>query len=119
MASHRSALPLTVPLLLAAALALSACAQGNRQAGQTPAARPAAVAEAPQPAPAPQPVLAARPQPAAQPAPPEPDPEPEEPMTRERASGMCWMRYDRSRASLDARMKLVDKCIDEKMQAGR
>jgi hypothetical protein len=63
-------------------------------------------------------MLAARPQQAAQPTPP-PDPEPEEPMTRERASGMCWMRHDRSRAGLDARMKLVDKCIDEKMRAGR
>jgi len=120
MASHRPALAFIVPLL-ATALALSACAQGNLQAGQTPATPPVAVAEAPaaQPAPQPQPVVAARPQPAAQPAPPEPDPEPEEAMTRERASGMCWMRYDRSRASLDARMKLVDKCIDEKMRAGR
>ena len=128
MASHRPAPSFAVPLLLAAVLALSACAQGSLQAGQTPATPPVAVAEAPavepapQPAPAPQPVLAARPQPAAQPAPPpeaDPDPEPEEAMTRERASGMCWMRYDRSRASLDARMKLVDKCIDEKMRAGR
>jgi len=118
MASHRPALAFIVPLL-ATALALSACAQGNLQAGQTPAAPPVAVAEAPAAQPAPQPVVAARPQPAAQPAPPEPDPEPEEAMTRERASGMCWMRYDRSRASLDARMKLVDKCIDEKMRAGR
>lgn len=118
MASHRPALAFIVPLL-ATALALSACAQGNLQAGQTPATPPVAVAEAPaaQPAPQPQPVVAARPQPAAQPAPP--DPEPEEAMTRERASGMCWMRYDRGRASLDARMKLVDKCIDEKMRAGR
>jgi hypothetical protein len=121
MASHRPALAFIVPLL-ATALALSACAQGNLQAGQTPATPPVAVAEAPaaQPAPAPEPMLAARPRQAAQPTPPpEPDPEPEEPMTRERASGMCWMRYDRSRAGLDARMKLVDKCIDEKMQAGR
>lgn len=118
MASQRPAPALTLPLL-AAALALSACAQGNLQAGRTPAAQPAiAQAPAPEPMPEPQPVVAARPQSAAQPAPPS-DPEPEEPMTRERASGMCWMRYDRSRASLDARMKLVDKCIDEKMQAGR
>jgi hypothetical protein len=121
MASHRPALAFIVPLL-ATALALSACAQGNLEAGQTPAAQPTAVAQAPapQPAPEPQPMLAARPQSAAQPTPPpEPDPEPEEAMTRERASGMCWMRYDRGRASLDARMKLVDKCIDEKMRAGR
>jgi hypothetical protein len=119
MASHRPSLALTIPLLAAVA-ALSACAQGNLQAVQTPAAQPAAAAEAPaaQPGPAPLPVLAARPQPATQPV-TQPDPEPEEPMTRERASGLCWMRYDRGRASLDARMKLVDKCIDEKMRAGR
>jgi hypothetical protein len=32
------------------------------------------------------------------------------------ASAQCWMKYDKSTASLDARAKLVDKCIDEKMK---
>ena len=115
MASHRPAFILIAPLLLAAALALCACGHGNLQANQPPAAEPAAAA---QPAPAPLPTMAARPAPAAQPS-PEAEPAPEEPMTRERASAACWMRYDRSRASLDARMKLVDKCIDERMGTGR
>jgi hypothetical protein len=54
---------------------------------------------------------------AVQPA-PEPPPEP---MTEQRASAACWMKYERGRADLplDARAALVDKCIDERMKAGR
>jgi len=29
----------------------------------------------------------------------------------------CWMKYEASRADLDKRMKLVEKCVDEKTKA--
>jgi hypothetical protein len=105
MASRHPAVILSAPLLLVAALALSACAQGALQASQTPAAA------ATQPAPTTQPGPAATAAPQA---------EPEQPVTQERASATCWMTYDGRRGlSLDARMKLVDKCIDERMKAAR
>jgi hypothetical protein len=113
MGLSRPALMFAAPLLLMAALGLAACNPATIQGLQAPAAQPAA-----EPAAEPAPATAAGPAQAAQPE-PEPEPEAAEPMTRERASATCWTRYDRSRASLDARMKLVDKCIDERMQAGR
>jgi hypothetical protein len=38
------------------------------------------------------------------------------PMERPEASAQCWMKYDRSGGSLEAKAKLVDKCITEKMK---
>lgn len=32
------------------------------------------------------------------------------------ASAQCWMKYDKSRMDLDAKAKLVDKCIDDKLK---
>jgi hypothetical protein len=32
------------------------------------------------------------------------------------ASAECWMKYDKSGASLDDKAKLVDKCINDKMK---
>lgn len=65
-------------------------------------------AEEPKPAPA-----AARR--AAPPPPPEPAPapEPQEPMTHERASAICWMKYEdgRRKLTLDQRADLVDQCV--------
>ena len=40
----------------------------------------------------------------------------EPPMERSEAAGQCWMKYDKSGGSLEAKAKLVDKCIDEKMK---
>jgi len=105
MASRQPAFILSAAALLAAALALSACEHANVQANQPQAA---------------QPTPSEQPAPAAAPAAPQAEPEPAEPITQERASAACWMKYERQRGlSLDARMKLVDKCIDERMKAGR
>jgi hypothetical protein len=38
------------------------------------------------------------------------------PMEVHEASAQCWMQVDKTRAEIDARAKLVDKCIDDKMQ---
>ena len=36
-------------------------------------------------------------------------------LERHEASAQCWMRYDKSGGSLDAKAKLVEKCINDKM----
>lgn len=43
------------------------------------------------------------------------------PMTRERASTDCWMKYEKEgrHLSLDRRLPLVEKCTAEKLKAGR
>jgi len=38
------------------------------------------------------------------------------PLEMHEASAQCWMKYDKSGGGLDAKAKLVDKCIDEKMK---
>ncbi len=38
------------------------------------------------------------------------------PLEMHEASAQCWMKYDKTGGSLDAKSKLVDKCIDEKMK---
>jgi len=49
--------------------------------------------------------------PAAQPAATEaPPPEKHE------VAAQCWMKYDKSTSNLDAKAKLVDKCIAERMK---
>jgi hypothetical protein len=45
---------------------------------------------------------------------PDPEPIPE----RHEASAQCWMRFDKSPGTLEAKAALVDKCINDKM-AGR
>lgn len=47
------------------------------------------------------------------------EPADEPPMERSEAAGQCWMKYDRSGGSLEAKAKLVDKCIDDKMKKGK
>jgi hypothetical protein len=37
------------------------------------------------------------------------------PLTRAEANAQCWMRYDRTAGTLEAKAKLVEKCADEKM----
>ena len=40
-------------------------------------------------------------------------------LERHEASAQCWMRYDKSGGSLDAKAKLVEKCINDKMAGHR
>jgi hypothetical protein len=80
--------------IIAAGFALAACA--SKPASEMPAAaQPAAASAAPAPA-APQAAVA--------------------PVDVHEASAQCWMKYDRTAVNLDAKAKLVDKCIDEKMK---
>jgi hypothetical protein len=48
-------------------------------------------------------------------------PAPAEPLTREKASTDCWMKYEKDGRglSLDQRLPLVEKCTAERMKAGR
>ena len=78
-------------ILAAFALSLAACA--SKPAGEMPASTTAAA-------------------PAAEQA-------DEPPMERAEAAGQCWMKYDRSGGSLEAKAKLVDKCIDDKLKKGK
>jgi len=91
---------MTAPITLACRLAsiavlglmLAACA--NKPASEMPAAatttaaaKPAAAEEADEP-----------------------------PMERAEAAGQCWMKHDKSGGTLEAKAKLVDKCIADKMK---
>ena len=84
------------------ALALGGCAQSNSSAEIAPAAAPAA------------------PPPAQAAAPPAPAPAPakQAALTPEQAKGQCWMKYenDRRAKSIDERLKLVEKCVDDTMR---
>ncbi|MBV9556759.1 MAG: hypothetical protein JO254_06735 [Pseudolabrys sp.] len=42
---------------------------------------------------------------------------PAKPIERHEASAQCWMKYDKAAGGIDAKAKLVDKCIDEKLKA--
>ena len=84
--------PRFLPLTLACALLLAACAQGNSSADLAPSAQPAS-------------------QPAAAPTPPK------GPMTPEQAKADCWMKYeeDKKIKNIDQRLVLVEKCVDTTM----
>ena len=85
--------------LLAAAIMLTACAAAPVNE------MPAAAA----PAPAAQPPREAEAEPA------RPLNEDGTPLERHAASAQCWMRYDRSGGTLEAKARLVEKCINDKM----
>jgi len=109
-------------LVAAAALSLVAgCAGGNSSADLAPAApqqaeapptqtsqSPAASPAPPRPAPAGRSTQAAAP-----PAPP--PPEPDVVLTPEKIKADCWMKFenDKKIKNVDARLALVEKCIDE------
>jgi len=38
------------------------------------------------------------------------------PPEKHEVAAQCWMKYDKSTANLDAKAKLVDKCIAERMK---
>jgi hypothetical protein len=100
MPRRRSGNLLPMVFMLGMAAALSACSHAeaviSQPAPQTPAtvtsASPAAIAE---------PAVAAI------------------PMTREKASTDCWMKYEKEgrSLSLDQRLPLVEKCTAEKLKA--
>ena len=80
---------------LGAAAMLAGCAQGNSSADLAPAA----------------------PQPAAQAAAPSAPP-PKAALTPEEAKAQCWMKYesDKKVKSIDQRLTLVEKCVDDTMR---
>lgn len=94
-------------LLVLAAGALAACANAGavltqtapETTGTTSSAKPTPVAAASAPAPA----------------------APAAPMTREKASTDCWMKYEKEGRglSLDQRLPLVEKCTAEKLKTAR
>ena len=79
-------------LTACAVLALAGCAQGNTSADLAPAAQPAQ--------PSPPPVAA------------------QEPLTPEKAKADCWMKYENDKRikNIDARLTLVEKCVDDTMR---
>ena len=83
--------------LVALGLVLAGCA--TKPASEMPAATTAAAAK---------PAATAAAEPADEP-----------PLERSEAAGQCWMKYDKSGGSLEAKAKLVDKCIDDKMKKGK
>lgn len=86
-------IPFACRLAFVAALALALAACASKPASEMPAsaattaAKPPAVEEADEP-----------------------------PMERSEAAGQCWMKYDRSGGSLEAKAKLVEKCIADKLK---
>ena len=111
---------------LTSVMAPQASAPPPAVAPQATAAPPTALPPAPQPTPAHIPAagppsrsaVATRPP---EPPPPEPKAEPELPMTHERASSLCWMKYEdgRKKLTLDQRADLVDKCVKATMATGQ
>ena len=95
-------------------LALAGCAGTEPGADALSTPGPLATAgPAPAPQPAAPPTRAIRDN-----ARPAPTPAVEEPMTRERASMICWSKYEdgRRKMSLDQRADLVDKCVKATMR---
>jgi hypothetical protein len=108
-------------------LALAGCAVGEPGSAAlttTPAPQASAAAPAvalqepvatsiPSPNPPPEPERQPLARAATPPQAPAPAAEPQEPMTHERASSICWMKYEdgRHKMSLDQRADLVDKCV--------
>ncbi len=109
---------LAARLLLCAVLAtLAACAEGNSTASVAPTAATAPTASA---APAPAATAAAAPAAAAPaaPAPKPAKPPPPEKLTATEINEKCWMDPEINKVrDLDKRLKLVDKCVDQKTKA--
>ena len=104
-------------LALAALFAgLGACAANNVTSSlATPATASTATAAPDQPAPATAAPAPAQPAPAATAAAPAAPPQH---LTKTEINEKCWMRTEKFKAdSLDKRMKLVDKCVDEMTRA--
>jgi hypothetical protein len=93
-------------LMTACALALAGCAQSNSSAEMSATAPPP-------PASAPPPAQSAAPPPSSPPPPTR-----QAALTPEEAKGQCWMKYenDRRAKSIDDRLKLVEKCVDDTLR---
>lgn len=91
-----------IVLLLTAAAALAGCSHAEAVATQ-PAPDITGSTTRPSAAASPAPTVAAA------------------PMTREKASTDCWMKYEKDGRglSLDQRLPLVEKCTAEKLKTGR
>jgi hypothetical protein len=107
-------------IALLALVALAGCAGSTSSSDLSPAtpepqiaAAPPAAQSSPPPAP---PAPAGRAVQGAPLAPP--PPATQAALTPEEAKGKCWMRYenDRRAKSIDERLKLVEKCVDETMR---
>lgn len=106
-----------------ALVTLAGCAGSSSSSDLSPATPEPQVAAAPPPA-DPPPVVQASPLPApagratqSAPAAP-PPPAKQAALTPEEAKGKCWMRYenDRRAKSIDERLKLVEKCVDDTLR---
>jgi hypothetical protein len=98
-----------VGFLAALGLGLAACA--NKPASEMPAATAAAPASAAA-TPAAKPDI----KPDTKPAAPAAQQSDAPPMDRTEANAQCWMKYDKTAVSLEAKAKLVEKCADEKLK---
>lgn|GEM_PF-3105397 len=87
--SSRALIAARCTLFAAFALMLAGCAQGNSDHSAAP--QPTAAAPAPPPA---------------------------MPVTSEKAKADCWMKYEGEKRAkdIDARLKLVEKCVDDTMR---
>jgi hypothetical protein len=102
--SRRHGNVIKIVFVLGVGAALSACSHAEAVSSQ-----PASAAAATNPTLAPVAAPAAAPAAAA----------PTMPMTREKASTDCWMKYEKEARglSLDQRLPLVEKCTAEKLKA--
>jgi hypothetical protein len=100
--------PIRLFCLATAGLMLAACA--SKPASEMPAT--AATTSAATPAPAAKPGI----KPDTKPAAPAAQQSDAPPMDRTEANAQCWMKYDKTAVSLEAKAKLVEKCADEKLK---
>jgi hypothetical protein len=100
--------PIRLFCLATAGLMLTACA--SKPASEMPAT--AATTSAATPAPAAKPGI----KPDTKPAAPAAQQSDAPPMDRTEANAQCWMKYDKTAVSLEAKAKLVEKCADEKLK---
>jgi len=107
---------LRTPIAAIALATLAGCAGGTSSSDLSPATPepPPQTAAAPPPSHPPAPAgRAAQGAPAAPPAPAR-----QAALTPEEAKGKCWMKYenDRRAKSIDERLKLVEKCVDDTLR---
>jgi hypothetical protein len=99
--------------ILAAALALGGCTTTGKPASELPAAMQSAAKPDDKPG---DNKPDSKPD-ARKPAPAEAQSDPGPPLERHEAAGQCWMIADKRGGSMDAKIKMVDKCIDDRMKA--
>jgi hypothetical protein len=106
-----------------ALVTLAGCAGGSSSSDLSPTAPEPQIAAVPLAAAPPPPPQSAAPPPAGRPAQAAPaappPPAKQAALTPEEAKGKCWMRYenDRRAKSIDERLKLVEKCVDDTLRS--